>query len=374
MKVQEVLLDGNKTRYMLLDSNGIPIIPVTKYLKHIDNIGRSRNTQKTYCYSLKLYFEYLEQIKNEFDKISIADLSDFVIWLRNPFENNNIISAVKIKAKRRESTINTIVTVVTNFYDYLYRSELIKTDLYSGLMKQNNYVRNRRYKGFLYHTNRNKSIKKNILKVKVPRKKLTILSMEEIKKLYDACSNIRDKFLLRLLFETGLRIGEALSLHIEDFIYDHLNGHKIKLRDRGELENGSKLKSGERDIFISQELIDMFDDYEYTVLDELELDSNFVFVKLKGKNKGKPLNYQDVDSLFKRLRRKTSINVHPHLFRHTHATSYYIVTKDIKALQERLGHAQIQTTMNIYLHPSDEEIRESWQVAEKVFIDSFKNN
>ena len=372
MKVQEVLLDGNKTRYMLLDSNGIPVIPVTKYLKHIDNIGRSRNTQKTYCYSLKLYFEYLEEINKEFDKISIANISDFVIWLRNPFENNNIISAVEIKAKRRESTINIIVTVVTNFYDYLYRSELIKTDLYSGIMKQSNYIGNRRYKGFLYHIDRGKPINKNILKVKVPRKKLTILTMEDIKKLYNACSNIRDKFLLRLLFETGLRIGEALSLHIEDFIYDHLNGHKIKLRDRGELENGSKLKSGERDIFISQELIDMFDDYEYTVLDELELDSNFVFIKLKGKNKGKPLNYQDIDSLFKRLKIKTSINVHPHLFRHTHATAYYIKTKDIKALQERLGHAQIQTTMNIYLHPSDEELRESWKVAEKVFLDAFE--
>ena len=72
---------------------------------------------------------------------------------------------------------------------------------------------------------------------------------------------LQDKFIIKLLFETGLRIGEILSLFIEDFIYDHKNGHKIRLVDRGELCNGAKLKTGEREIFVSQELMDLFDDY-----------------------------------------------------------------------------------------------------------------
>ena len=49
------------------------------------------------------------------------------------------------------------------------------------------------------------------------------------------------------------------------------------------------------------------------------------------------------------------------MLRHTHATIYYQETKDIKQVQERLGHAQIQTTMNLYLHPSDEDIRKDWE-------------
>jgi hypothetical protein len=59
MGVQEVILDGTKKRYLLLNSKGIPIIPVAKYLKHIDNTGKSFNTQKTYSYALKLFFQYL---------------------------------------------------------------------------------------------------------------------------------------------------------------------------------------------------------------------------------------------------------------------------------------------------------------------------
>lgn len=58
-----------------------------------------------------------------------------------------------------------------------------------------------------------------------------------------ATTNIRDTFLIQLLFETGLRIGEALSLFIKDFVFDHAKGHRIRLVDRGELENGAMLKT-----------------------------------------------------------------------------------------------------------------------------------
>lgn len=74
--------------------------------------------------------------------------------------------------------------------------------------------------------------------------------------------------------------------------------------DRGELENGAKLKTGEREIFVSQTLMDLYDDYLYEVADELNLVANFVFIKIRGKNIGKPMNYSDVESLFKRLRKR----------------------------------------------------------------------
>ena len=127
------------------------------------------------------------------------------------------------------------------------------------------------------------------------------------------------------------------------------------------------LKTGEREIHISQELIDLFDDYAYDILDEFDIDTNFVFVNLRGKNIGQPLEYQDVSDLFKRLKKKTGIDVHAHLLRHTHATIYYQTTKDIKQVQERLGHSQIQTTMNMYLHPSDKDIRSNWEIAQQAF-------
>ncbi|MFD6843543.1 tyrosine-type recombinase/integrase, partial [Bacillus cereus] len=224
-----------------------------------------------------------------------------------------------------------------------------------------------RYKSFLHHINKNKPSIRNVLKVKEPRKRIQILTKEQVRQTFTATTNIRDAFLIQLLFETGLRIGEALSLYLEDFIFDYKKGHRIRLRDRGELENGAKLKTGEREIFVSQHLMDLYDDYLYEIIDELDIETNFVFIKLRGRNMGRPMNYSDVESLFKRLRKKTKIDIHPHLLRHTHATIYYQETKDIKQVQERLGHAQIQTTMNLYLHPSDEDIRKDWEKAQYAF-------
>lgn len=136
MKVQEVKLDNNQRRYLLLDDNGLPIIPVARYLKYIDNSEKSFNTQKTYAYSLKLYFEYLEEINVDYRNVNINILSNFVGWLRNPYENNKVVTIKPTKAKRTEKTVNLTITVVTNFYDYLYRTEEINNDMVDKLMKQ----------------------------------------------------------------------------------------------------------------------------------------------------------------------------------------------------------------------------------------------
>lgn len=61
MRVQEVLLDGNKKRYMLVDRDVLPVVPTVKYLKLLNATGKSNNTQKTYCYALKQYFQYLKK-------------------------------------------------------------------------------------------------------------------------------------------------------------------------------------------------------------------------------------------------------------------------------------------------------------------------
>ncbi|QNU37243.1 tyrosine-type recombinase/integrase [Geobacillus sp. 44B] len=367
MRVQEVLLENNNRRYILVDEEGFPVIPVVKYLKYLDTTGKSRNTLKTYCYALKQYFVFLQEKKKDYREVRLEDLVEFVAWLRNPYESAKVTPLQPVKAKKTEKTINLTITAVTNFYDYLYRNEEIQNDMVDKLLKQVFTGGRTRYKDFLYHVNKNKPSNRHILKVKEPRKKLKVLTKEEVQQLIEATTNIRDRLLIQLLFETGLRIGEALSLFIEDFIFDHKNGHRIRLVNRGELENGAKLKTGEREIYVSQALMDLLDDYLYEVVDELDLDTNFVFVKLRGKNIGQPMTYSDVEALFKRLRKKTGIHVHPHLLRHTHATMYYQQTKDIKQVQERLGHSQIQTTMNLYLHPSDEEIRENWEKAQHAF-------
>lgn len=368
MRVQEIILEENIKRYILIDSEGIPVVPVVRYLKYLDNTRKSRNTLKTYCYALKHYFEYLEKIDKNYESISLIDLSNFVGWLSNPSSSLKTIHLNRTNLIRTEGTINLIIMVVTNFYDYLYRVEEVDNDIIEKLLRQVYGGRCKRYKDFLYHVNKDEPQKRNILMLKKPRKKIQFLSKTEVETLYISCTNLRDKFLIKLLFETGIRIGEALSLFIEDFVYDHNKGHRISLKNRGELSNGAKLKTGERYIYISQNLMDIFDDYIYFISDKLSINMDFVFVKLGGINKGQPLEYIDVVSLMKRLKKKTNIDIHAHLLRHTHATLYYSSTKNIKALQERLGHSQVQTTLQLYVHTSSDDLRKDWEKSKNSFI------
>lgn len=368
MRVEEISVDNRKA-YLLLGTNGLPVEPVAKYMKYLHNKESSSNTLKTYCTALKFYFTYLEQTGINYQQVSFDKLSNFVAWLRNPYESNKVIPHKKAKAKRSERTVNNYLTVVTSFYDYLYRNDLVDSDIVEKLMKKMFVgAGGNGYKGFLHHVNEGKPLSKNILKLDVPKERVKVFTKEQVDEIYQSTTNIRDKFLVRLLFESGLRIGEVLSLFLEDLQFDaKQRKHTIQLTDRGELPNGGKLKTGERRLDISQGLMDLYDDYLYEVIDEYNPDHNFVFVKIWGKNAREPLTYSDVYATFKEVEKKTGIHITPHMFRHTHGTIYYLQTKNIKMVQERLGHAQIQTTINLYVHPSEDDIRKDWEKASHAF-------
>lgn len=368
VEVVELLNDGRKA-YLLLDNDRKPLLPVAKYMKSLHNGEKGSNTLKTYCQALKLYFEYLEDVEKEYTEVTFDLLSNFVAWLRNPYASNKVVTQKEVPSKRSEKTVNLYITVVTNFYDYLYRAEMIDEEVGNKLFKKMfKGAGGTGYKSFLHHIDKDKPRVKNVLKLDEPKEKVKILTKEQVNELYHAATNIRDKFLIHLLFETGLRIGEVLSLFLEDFKIDSVKRkHKIQLTDRGELPNGGKLKTGERELDVSQSLMNFYDDYLYEIEDYFEPDHNFVFVKWKGENEGEPLTYSDVYATFKELERKTGIHVTPHMLRHTHGTTYYLQTKNIKAVQERLGHANIQTTINLYVHLSEEEIRKDWEKAQHSF-------
>ena len=170
MKVQEVVLEENIKRYMLVDGDGLPVIPVLKYLKYLDQTGKSRDTQKTYCYALKQYFVYLQDTDKNYQHIRFEDLVEFVGWLRNPFGSIKVTPLKPIKAKKTEKTINLTITAITNFYDLFYRNEELSHDMSERLMRQ---VWGRsQYKSFLHHVNKDKPSVRNLLKIKSPAKRL----------------------------------------------------------------------------------------------------------------------------------------------------------------------------------------------------------
>ena len=75
MRVESFTSTNGLTRYILVDSSGVPVDVVLRFLRFKDNCGRARNTLRAYCFHLKSYFEYLEFIGMSFPQIGMDELA-----------------------------------------------------------------------------------------------------------------------------------------------------------------------------------------------------------------------------------------------------------------------------------------------------------
>lgn len=353
IKVHEVWIEteGKRyKRYMIVDDQGIPLQPAMKYIKYLDSIEKSTNTLRAYCYHLKLYFEFLESCDATVGDVSLTLLGEFVAWLRGS-PQGKVVPLRSTDSKRSKTTINTILTCVMSFYEFLLREELITKNVSDQVTRQIS-GRFKTYKPFLHHISKGKSIGKNILKLKPTRTQVKTLTAEQVDAIYLAIPHIRDQLLLRILHEGGLRISEALGLEITDF---NINQLSIRV-------GNSKTAAGEgRIVYVSAEVMNLF---KMWLIDMPEdYDGNKVFFTLKGENREQPLTYEGVIKWVRRLRKKTGIYFTPHMLRHTYATVLHANGVDVAILQRLLGHKHYQTTVNIYVHPSDETIRKGYDEA-----------
>lgn len=357
MKVIEVTTTENKTRYYLADEAGAPVEPVLQYLKFKDNSGYARNTLRMHCIHLKHYFTYLEESGKGYQSATVDDIARFIGWLKNPDIGKRIIP-LRLEPVHKAQTINANVDTVIAFYDYLMLHEEMENHLSEKLVK---FIRNpsRNYRSFLYGIALDKPVKSHVLKMPVPKQVVRTVSKEDAEQLLRTCTNIRDYFLLYLLFETGMRIGEALSLWLEDF---NISDCLIQIHDRGEIENLAEIKTvhSPRKLDCTQELMDLFSEC-VCCFHDVEVKTNHVFVKLMGEHKGEAMDYRDVDNIFRVLRQKTDIYITPHMFRHTSLSLLHSAGWEPELLKERAGHKNIYTTINTYVHPSEDEVAEAFR-------------
>lgn len=368
MRVKTITSNRKKLIYVVVEEDGSLNLPINRFLKYKEKTNSATNTLKAYAYSLSLYFQFLEEINKKYYEVGIDDIASFIRWLQTPYQKLNVYSLGPVEdlrsdriRSRNERSINQYLNKVYNFYDYILRHEEYSTDLSIRLKKQVTSNRNG-FKSFLHHINGHTPRYQNFIKITEPKKRLKILTEKQVRTLINACTNTRDKFLLLLLYETGIRIGELLSLHLSDIIPAT---KKLHIKDRGTLENHAELKNARspRTLDITDNVANLYRTYLVEVHTE-EVDTNFIFIKLNGDNKNKPLDYTATQKIFKRLHKKTSIPVTPHMFRHTNLTQLW-QTGEMRpeTLKERAGHVNIQTTMQMYIHPSEEDIRSDWEKA-----------
>ncbi len=94
MRMQEVFIEDNNRRYILLNQEGFPVMLVMKYIKYLDKTRKSPNTQKTYCYSLKHFYTHLEEKGKDYKFIRLEELVDFVGWLRSPYQSSKFLQCL----------------------------------------------------------------------------------------------------------------------------------------------------------------------------------------------------------------------------------------------------------------------------------------
>lgn len=359
MKTVTFTSPEGKTRYYLADDSGKPISVVLDYLRFRDNQGKARNTLRLNCYQLQNYFTYLQEMGKGYEDATVDDVAGFMAWMRNPDILKKVVP-IRFEDAHIAQTINETVDTVISFYDYLVRRGGLENRLSEKLVR---FVMTpqKNYRSFLSGIAENRPAKSSILKMPVPQRQIRRIGKEDAVALLGECSNLRDYFLIYLLFETGVRIGEALSLWLEDF---DLDGLKIAVTDRGELENLAEIKTvhSPRRIDCTQELMDLFTAYvcEYH---SCSVNTNHVFLKLRGARAGSPMDYTDVDNLFRTLRKKSGIPMTPHVFRHTSLSLLYTDGWAPELLKARAGHKNIYTTINTYIHPTEAEITAEFHKA-----------
>ncbi|MEP0754078.1 site-specific integrase [Trichocoleus sp. Lan] len=353
MKVQKVRIpETDKFTWTVLGNDFLPVEPIEQFLSYLRSVERSPNTVRSYASHLKLYWEFLQDSKLGWESVNLEDLADFISWLRRP--DPRIVSLQTEESKRLESTINVILSVVCSFYQHhetlgnINGVEVYRYQFQPG----------RKYKPFLHHISKGKETRTRLLKLKQPKKLPKTLTQEQVQQLIDACKRIRDKLLICLLCETGMRIGQALGLRHEDIrSWDN----EIQIVPRDDNANGARAKTKETyTIHVTQKLIALYSKYLTDEYPE-DVDSDYLFINIWEGKVGYPLTYSTVQSLFERLEKATGVEATPHAFRHTHATELIRSGMEMSYVQKRLGHASIQTTLSTYVHLQDEDLKQAYQ-------------
>jgi integrase/recombinase XerD len=358
MHVQRVTLPTSRVEsWTVLGDDDIPIEPVERYLAYLSDIERSPNTVKAYAHDLKDYWVFLAFRGLDWREVRLEDIGEYVAWLRLPpaARDGKVTVLPSVEAHVGASTVNRKLSALAAFYAHQARYGVDLGDLLTCWGPPG---RRGGWKPFLHHVSKGSAQQRRTVALKAPKKLPRVLTVSEMQAILDACDRLRDRFLWALLYESGMRVGEALGLRHEDI---DAAACQVSVVPRVNA-NGARSKSQQpRTIPVRAGVIRLYADYLHAEYGDL--DSDYVFVNLFAEPRGQALSYAAVYDLVLRLRKRTGIDFDPHWCRHSMATRLLRDGVPIEVVATLLGHASVTTTMAVYGHLSARDAHRALEAA-----------
>ncbi|WP_411139379.1 tyrosine-type recombinase/integrase [Streptomyces sp. C10] len=353
--------------------------PIEQYLEYLRSGDCSPNTVRNYARGLALWWTFLERRAQAWDAVGVTELGTFIGQLRRGSVAEDVV-LLRGKTRAADTTVASRARAVMGFYHYhAARGVEVAGQLYETV-----WARPGSYLPFLEHVARRTGRRSSVVKVRVRAKPVPLLrpdqmaSIREAEASWDAgagawSGELRYRFLWTLLEETGLRLGEALGLRHRDWRTGTGTTAQVGVVYREDHPYGLRAKSGHRRVFIGSALDRLYGDWVWALCEagaDFELDdwdNAYIFCNL---HRGRRFAAIRPESVYKHLgsvkRQLPTIpgEMTPHWYRHTHATALLLAGVPMHVVSRRLGHADVQTTINTYAHVTeDAELRAcaDWQ-------------
>ncbi|MFD1360617.1 site-specific tyrosine recombinase XerD [Lentibacillus salinarum] len=274
--------------------------------------GVSDNTLASYKRDLKHYMQYQEKIsrKSDWNDIGRSDIIGFLYKLKEDGKS--------------AATISRTISSIRSFHQFLIREQLVNHDA---------------------------SI--HIETPKKERKLPATLSAHDVETLLTIGGRtplaLRNKAMLELMYATGLRVTELVSLEVSDL---HLTMGFVRCMGKGSKERIVPLGD------VAKKAVDAYLQQARGHLVKRGQDQNALFVN----QHGRPLSRQGFWKILKGIARDAGIKkqITPHTLRHSFATHLLENGADLRSVQEMLGHADISTTQ-IYTHITKARLKDIYQ-------------
>lgn len=259
--------------------------PYNDFINSLLIAGASENTIKVYSIAVK---DFLNYIKKDPRTVTASDVNNWIInVMRRGTRDKKRIEINEMK-RRKMVTARLYIIAVLRFLKWL-----------------------------------GKDIKP--VTPRIRRNEIFALDEETFNKLLQITKRTSDKLILKLLFDTGLRAKELLSIKVSDIDFE-----------RGSITVRNTKNQETRTVFFTEGTKSLLIKY----------------IKSKGLKSDDKLFNLTYNALYKRLKRigkKIGIDLRPHLLRHTFATVAIKKGVPLPAVQKLLGHKDIRTTQ-IYTH------------------------